>query len=71
MNSRRRIVAPDARANHRTEVHQGERIKSPLSNWQPMSALGQKRTLIGSFGVFALCHKLPSDLPNSDDFLRY
>ena len=31
MNSRRRIVTPDGRMTYRTELHQRERIKSPLS----------------------------------------
>src|SRR5262249_52310526 len=31
MNSRRRIVTPDARMTHGTELHQRERVKSPLS----------------------------------------
>src|SRR5262249_36520590 len=31
MNSRRRIVTPDGRTTHRTELHQRKRVKLPLS----------------------------------------
>jgi len=58
MNSRRLIFAPRLRTRDRTDLHQRQRIKSPLSS-QPMSALGQKQT-------FAL-HQLVSALPPKAD----